>query len=154
MIRPATIGDLPGILEAGRRLHKKTPYKDIPEDVQSVAHTLGQCINNAFGFAAVAERNGKITGFLLGAAVPLWFSKKRSATDIVTYSESPGDGLRLVKAFKAWAWTLPGVVEVTMAQSSGIDTDRTMRIYERAGFEQVGGLFVAFRPAENAEAAA
>ena len=145
MIRQARISDLPGIRECAERLHAESPYRDVPGDLQTFAHTVGQCISNAFGFAMVAERDGKITGFMLGAAVPLWFSKKRSASDIVTYSERPGDGYRLIRAFIDWAWSLPNVIEITMAQSSGIEVERTAKLYERAGLQRVGNLYTVVR---------
>jgi hypothetical protein len=154
MIRNATTADLPGIMAAGRRLQAKTPYKDIPEDIRTVAATMGECINSAFGLALVAEHKGKITGFMFAAAVPLWFSKKRSATDIVTYAETPGDGYKLIKWFVDWAWSLPNVTEVTMAQSSGIDTRRAGKLYERAGLVRVGSIYTAVREIAAAEVAA
>ena len=154
MIRKAQIADLPKIWETAARLHEKSSYRDVPKDLQTFAQTLGNCINNAFGFAVVAEHDGEITGFLLGAAVPLWFSKKRCASDIVTYAETPGDGVKMGRVFLAWAWAIPQVIEVTMAQSSGIDVDRTGVIYERLGLEKVGGLYMAVRPPEAKEKAA
>ncbi len=154
MIRKAQVADLPALMELGERLHEKSPYADVPTDLQTCANTLGHCISNAFGFAMVAEKDGKITGLLLGAAVPLWFSRRRSASDIVTYAESPGDGYRLIKAFLKWAWSVPLVVEVTMAQSSGIDTDRMSVLYEHAGLERVGNIYTAVRQEQIAEEAA
>jgi hypothetical protein len=56
-------------------------------------------------------------------------------------AETPGDGYRLLKAFIRWAWSVPGVVEVGGAQSSGIEVERTAQLYERLGFERVGGVF-------------
>jgi len=154
MIRNARIADLPGMRECAERLHEQSPYRDVPGDLQTFAHTIGQCISNAFGFAMVAEREGKITGLMLGAAVPLWFCKKRSASDIVTYAEHPGDGARMIRAFIQWAWSIPNVIEVTMAQSSGIEVERTAMIYEREGLERVGSIFTAVREEKAAEVAA
>ena len=154
MIRRAQIADLPQLLALGKRLLKQTPYADVKIDTLIAGQTLGQCINSAFGLALVAEHRGKITGLLLGAAVPLWFSKSRSATDIVTYAETPGDGYRMIRRFVKWAWNLPNVIEVTMAQSSGIDVDRTAQLYERVGLARVGALYTAVREPEAAEVAA
>jgi len=154
MIRNAQVADLPGILRAGRRLQAQTPYADVPEDIQTVGGTLGHCISSAFGFAMVAVTDEEISGFLLGAAVPLWFSRHRSATDIVTYAESAGDGYKMIKAFVTWAWSIPKVVEVTMAQSSGVEVDRSGVLYERAGLVRVGNLYTAVREQAAAEVAA
>ena len=154
MIRKAQVGDLPGIMRVGRRLQAQTPYRDIKVDIATVGSTLGHCINNAFGFAMVASTKGEITGFMLGAAVPLWFCRKRCASDIVTYAENVGDGYKMIKTFIQWAWSIPGVVEITMAQSSGMDTDRSGILYERAGLVRVGGLYTAVRETAAAEVAA
>jgi hypothetical protein len=67
------------------------------------------------------------------------------ATDLAFYAERPGAGLALLRAFIRWAWNLPAVVEVTMAQSAGIDSDRMAAVYKRAGMSRVGGMFTLQR---------
>jgi hypothetical protein len=154
MIRNAQIADIPQLIALGKRLLELTPYADVKIDTLIAGQTLGQCINSAFGIALVAVHEGKITGLLLGAAVPLWFSKSRSATDIVTYAETPGDGYRMIRRFIRWAWAVPNVIEVTMAQSSGVDVERTGKLYERVGLARVGAIYTAVREPEAAEVAA
>ena len=154
MIRNAQTADLPQLIIVGRRLKAMSPYADVPDDVLTFGNTLGQCINSAFGLALVAEHDDKITGFLLGAAVPLWFSKKRSASDIATYAESPRDGYRMIRQFVDWAWSIPNVIEITMAQSSGFEIERSGKIYERMGLVRVGALYTAVRPMPDVEVAA
>ena len=148
------MADLPGIMRVGRRLQAQTPYADVPVDTLTVGNTLGHCISNAFGFAMVSVKKGEITGFMLGAAVPLWFSKKRSATDIVTYAESVGDGQKMIKAFVTWANAVPSVVEITLAQSSGIDTERAGVLYKRAGLKRVGSIYTVVKETATIEVAA
>ena len=154
MIRKATLADLPGMRACAERCHAKSVYADVPPDIAAFAHTIGQCISNAFGFAMVATHDGEITGIMLGGALPLWFSRKRYATDIITYAETPGDGFRMIKAFMKWAWSMPSVIEITLAQSSGMDVERTGRLYERLGLQRVGALFTAVREPVAEEMAA
>jgi hypothetical protein len=155
MIRNAVLADLPGMRACAERCHAKSVYSTVPKDVGEFAHTVGQCISNAYGFAMVAmNTNGEITGLMLGGAVPLWFSRKRYATDIITYCETPGDGVRMMKAFMNWAWTFPNVIEVTLAQSTGLDIERTGKLYERLGLEHVGALYTAVREVVAEEIAA
>lgn len=154
MIRDMQIADLPGVRACAERLHEQSVYADVPGDLLTFSRTMGECVNSAFGFAMVSMSKGHVRGFMLGFALPLWFSKKRSATDIVTYCEHPGDGYRMIKTFINWAWSIPLVVEVTMAQSSGLEADRVGIIYERVGLQRVGNLYTAVRPAEEAEEAA
>ena len=154
MIRNATTSDLPKILNLMRRFHPKTPYVGIEMDVLSVSQVLGQCINSALGFAVVAEHDGNIDGIMMAAAQPLWFSKKRQATDFLTHAERPGDGAKMIRRFIKWAWSVPNVAEVTLAQSSGIDVERTAKLYTRAGLVRVGNIFTAVRESAVAEEAA
>ena len=93
------------------------------------------------GFAKVAEHDKKITGFMLGVVDTLWWSRDRYASDLIFYSERAGDGLRILRRFIEWANSVPRVVEITCAQSSGINVERSSLIYERAGFTKVGGLW-------------
>ena len=154
MIRNAQVADLPALLALAKRLIVKSPYSDVPIDTLTFGSTLGQCIQSAFGFAVAAVHDEKITGFMLAAAMPLWFSKHRSATDFVTYAETPGDGYRMMRRFVAWAWSIPNVIEITLAQSSGIDIERTAKLYELIGLHRVGNLYTAVRPVVAVEEAA
>jgi hypothetical protein len=154
MIRKATTGDLPKILELGRRLIKETPYKDQKLDIMVCGNTLGNCISSALGFAEVAVHKGKVTGMFLGCAIPLFYSKARMASDIIIYSERAGDGVRMARHFIDWAWSIPNVVEVTLSQSSGINIERTGKIYARLGLQKAGEIWTMQRPAVAAEEAA
>jgi len=154
MIRNMTIADFPAVMQLGERLHEQSVYSDVPMDSRTIAATIGQCISSALGFAVVAVHDGKITGVMLGAAAPLWFSKSRSATDFVTYSEWPGDGFRMVRRFIKWAWTLPNVTEITLGQSSGIEPERAARLYSLLGMRRVGNLYTVVREQVATEAAA
>ncbi len=154
MIRKATTGDLPKILELGRRLIKNTPYRDQKLDIMVCGNTLGNCISSALGFAEVAVHKGELTGMFLGCAIPLFYSKARMASDIIIYSERAGDGVRMTRHFIDWAWKIPNVVEVTLSQSSGINIERTGKIYARLGLQKAGEIWTMQRPAVAAEEAA
>lgn len=141
MIRDGSIADLPQLMELGARLKEQTHYRDLELDRESATKVYGQCLSSALGFAKVAVHEGKITGVLLGMADTYWFARARYTTDLLFYSETAGDGIRLLRRFVAWSMSLPRVVEITCAQSSGIDTDRVAIIYKRLGFENIGGIW-------------
>lgn len=141
MIRQARVADWPAFYELGQRLLSRTPYSKFPVDRQSAMHAYGQCISSALGFAMVAESDGKLTGVLLGVADRLWWSNKRYASDLIFYSEDGRSGLALMRAFIKWAESVPGVVDITMAQSSGINIEKTAALYRRCGFQRVGNLW-------------
>lgn len=144
-VRRATPADLAQMVMLGYRLCDKTPYAHIERDRPSIVRTFTMAMSSQFGCAFVAEREGKLTGILVGAAQQLWWSRVRYATDLCFYSERAGDGYALLKKFIAWAWNTPSVIEITMGQSSGIDTKRSAALYRRAGLTLVGGLYTAVR---------
>lgn len=141
MIRKGTSYDLQAVIELGYRLCDRTPLAKVPRDRPSIVQTITSCMNSQFGCCFVAEHNKQLTGVILGTAQQLWFSRKRQAVDLMFTAETPRDGIRLLRAFVDWAWKVPGVVEVCGAQSSGIEVERTAKVYERLGFERTGGVF-------------
>lgn len=146
MIRAGKHTDLAQIMTLANRVGDLSPYyRGIPRDRQGMVQTVTQCIASQFGCCLVAENDGRLTGVLLAQAVELWFSKCRTATDLLFYSEIAGDGFRMAKAYSAWAWSVPRVCEVTMAQSTGLDIERTTRLLRLAGFEHVGGVFTQLK---------
>lgn len=142
-IRKAVPEDLNAMVDLAYRLCDRTPYAHIARDRPSVVKTFCMAMSSQFGCAFVTEHQGSISGLLIGVAQQLWWSRARYATDLVFYSERAGDGYRLLKRFMDWAWSAPGVVEITMGQSSGIDPKRSAALYRRAGLELVGGVYTA-----------
>lgn len=141
MIRKANAKDLQAIIEMGYRLCDRTPQAHVKRDRPMIARQITACMSSAFGCCFVAEHDGKLTGVILGTAQQYWFSNQRQAVDLMFVAERIGDGPRLLKAFVDWGWSVPGVVEVAGAQSSGIEIERTTEMYEHLGFQRVGGVF-------------
>lgn len=155
MIRAATIHDLAEVIDMGYRLCDRTHYAAVKRDRQAIAMTIQDCMRSKFGCCFVSERSGRITGVILGIAQQLWFSRQRQACDLMFTAEHPGDGMALLRRFVEWGWSVPGVVEVVGSQSSGIDVDRTAKLYQRVGFSTVGGVYSMMqRPARAQEKAA
>lgn len=151
MIRRAVIADFPQWRELGARLLARTPYRDVPIDQAAVARTFGQCMNSKLACCFVAEHDGKITGTIVGTINELWFARRRYASDLMFVAETPGDGRRLLRAFIEWAWSVPGVAEVTCGQSSGIEMQAMDALYQRAGMQKVGGIHTMLRPQEGVQ---
>lgn len=145
MIRSATIEDFPQWFDLAKRLRDQTPYADIEFDRAMIARLYGRCIASRLGCVLVSTHGGRLTGTIVGVAQELWWSRRKYATDLLFFSERAGDGFRLLKSFQDWAWSVPSVEEVTLGQSSGIDVERTEKLYLRAGLKKVGGLFQQMR---------
>lgn len=141
MIRKATAYDLQAIVDLGYRLCDRTPLADVPRDRPAVVQAITNCMHSQFGCCYVAEHDKQITGVILGIAQQYWFSRKRQAVDLMFTAETAGDGIQLARAFIEWAWRVPNVVEVALAQSSGLDIERTGKLYQRLGLEHSGGVY-------------
>ena len=83
---------------------------------------------------------------VIGVTHQLWYSRKKQATDLFFYtSESirgDGWGTKLMRRFISWAKDNPGVKEIMLGVSSGIETDRTKTMYERMGAIRIGENYV------------
>jgi hypothetical protein len=154
MIRKGTATDLQAIIEMGYRLCDRTPQAHVKRDRPAIAQTLTSCMNSAFGCCFVAERSGRLTGVIVGLAQQYWFSRQRQVVDLMFTAERPGDGLALMRRFIAWGWSVSGVVEVAASQSSGIEIERTAKLYEHLGFTRVGGVFSMTQRPKQARARA
>lgn len=152
MIRKATAYDLQDIIEMGYRLCDRTPQAHVKRDRPAIAQTLTHCMNSAYGCCFIAEHSGQLTGVIVGMAQQYWFSRQRQAVDLMFVAERVGDGPRLLRRYTAWGWSVPGVVEVTCAQSSGIEIERTAELFEHAGFKRVGSVFSMTQRPKKAQA--
>jgi N-acetylglutamate synthase-like GNAT family acetyltransferase len=140
MIRAAALSDVLLIEALLLRLKMHSEYATVPVDRERGRKMMRHCISSPQGFAWVAEHREKLCGVLLGIKQPIWFSARLSATDIVFYSQRPGDGRALVEQFTEWAWKDPRVEEVLCAQSSGHRVGRTDHWYQNLGFTRVGSV--------------
>lgn len=147
MIRKGTYQDLQQILALANKAGDLTPYAHVPRDRPTMAQAVTTCIASKFSCCFVSEHDGKLTGVLLAQAPELWFSKKRAATDLLFYCES-GDGIYLIREYLQWALALPGLVEVSLAQSSGVEIERFEKLCEHAGMRKMGAVYSLVKVAE------
>ena len=152
MIRKGRYEDITRILELANKAGDLTPYSQVPRDRQSMVQVVTSCMASRFSCCFVAEHEGILTGVLLAQAPELWFSKKRAATDLLFYSER-ADGAGLIREYLQWAWSVPQVIEVSLAQSSGLDMDRFEKLCAYAGLQRMGSVYGLVKPPKAAEVA-
>lgn len=148
MIRAAGPDDISAIVALARKAHEGSWYRCIPPDEQKFRKLVTMMMVNQQHLALVSEVRGELVGVLLGVTDEIFFSRKKSATDILTYI-TPGnglEGLRLIKTFVAWAKARASVYQIWMSVSSDMVDPKSARvIYQRAGLHPYGGSFVWFR---------
>lgn len=142
MVRDATLADIPAMLRLGEIMHAESRYSFMAYDAEKVAGTLRSLMGT--GFVRVHERNGEIDGGMVGYMTEAWFSRARVAAELALFV-TPGKrgGMAawyLLSEFSAWAEN-QGAQEITLAITTGVKVEETGRMYQRLGFEQVGGVF-------------
>lgn len=142
MVRDATLDDIPAMVALGAIMHAESRYSFMAYDGEKVAATLRSLISG--GFARVHERDGEIDGGMVGYMSEAWFSRAKVAAELALFV-TPGKrgGMAawyLLSEFSAWAEN-QGAQEITLAITTGVKVEETGRMYQRLGFEQVGGVF-------------
>ena len=106
VIRRATDDDVATIARMGLRFVRFSPYRAVDPKVDDVAAGVANVIETGVGF--VAEREGRIVGFILGALAPLWFAPRVTVAAELAWWVQPEHrntraGIKLLNAFEAWA---------------------------------------------------
>ena len=142
MIRPATIDDLPAILELGGRMHMESRFRNLPFDLTKVAGVFSSLIEGA-GLVLVAEMHGRVVGGIAAMVVEHWFSTVKVAQDFALFIEPEHRGsmlaVRLLARYEAWARE-QGATAVEMGINTGVHVEQTAKLFELRGFRQVAVL--------------
>jgi len=92
-------------------------------------------------YFSLAVRDGAVLGGLLGVIYDQYFSDERAATELAWFMSKSARGssaaVRLLHHFEEWA-SARGARAVLLGQSTGVDIDRTTRLYGKLGYMTVG----------------
>lgn len=142
MIRIATLEDIPRIVELGQAMHAESNYATIPYVEEKVAASVAEFIQH--GVVFVAENDGIVIGGIAGGIMEQWFSTEKTAFDYSFFIHPEfrrgATAIRLVTAFCEWAKAL-GAKTVRMGITTGVNVERTSKLYQALGFVEVGPLF-------------
>jgi GNAT superfamily N-acetyltransferase len=145
MIRPARQDDLPQLLELGRRMHQESVYRDFEFCERRLTSYLAMVLDTPGRYCLhVAEREGRIVGFLAGYLEPFLFGRETVAHDTAFFVDRSQRGTttakRLIDAFRGWARER-GARELCLGVSSGIEPERVGAFYERLGLSRAGAIY-------------
>ena len=145
-VRAAKMDDIEAMVALGKIGHARSALSKYEYDEGKSKLLAARLICTRRACVLVAEANGKIVGFLLGLAEDHFYAKMSYASDVVTYADTPGSGIRLLRAFEKWAFEERKVDQLMMGVTFGGDeADRTASLYRRLGFTAVGGIFTKNR---------
>jgi GNAT superfamily N-acetyltransferase len=143
MIRTATVEDIPRIVELGAIMHQESRLNVLRFDREKVA-TLMRWILDTGQFIEVAEREGKVIGGFAGFVTDHWASQDSVAYDCGLFIEPEhrggGFAVKLVKHFREWAIG-QGAKMVTIGINTGVEVERTAKLFELCDFERIGYLY-------------
>lgn len=148
-IRPATLDDLPRILDLGEMLHKESPrWSRITFSRARAESTLRLLLTDPNGVIFVAERDGVVVGGIAGVTEQHWASDDLVAHEMSLFMAPDARGgmsaIRLICSLRAWA-KLRGAKWLHAGTSTGLDPERTAGLYERLGFTRCAiGLEVEY----------
>ena len=145
IIRRGNVEDLPRLITLGRDMHNESIYKDIEWD-DDIVHNLGMAAihdNRYLLLVAETEEDG-IIGFFLGFYTTYFFSRECIAQDMALFVSSDKRGYmaakKLIDEYTLWAIRI-GCREVCLASSTGINPAKTGALFERLGFNHIGGIY-------------
>lgn len=138
MIRPATLADIPAIVELGRKMHSESPiFRRLAYSPTKVATLCEQLIEFEEGFAWVGGTDQTLYGGMLGHIGPPWMSDEPVANELALFVEKTARGAllasRLLRVFVSWS-KIEGARLVIVGASTGVEPERTAQFYERFGF--------------------
>jgi len=146
LIRKAVNQDVSKIVDLCKEAHEESKITTAPLDPKTLRTNVQICVLSAEHLVLVVEVDEKIEGLIIGVTHQLWYSRKKQATDLFFYTSQSirggGWGTKLMRRFISWAKENPGVKEIMLGVSSGIDTDRTKTMYERMGAIRIGENYV------------
>jgi GNAT superfamily N-acetyltransferase len=139
MLRPITVWDGVDIVTMLQTLRTESPeYNYVEDKPQWVLNNLERMLEDDVLFGVIDDR---LRGFMIGAVSTSWYSNRVEGYEQLLYisPESRGGTLavRLIKAFED-AMRDRGAKVLHVGASTGMQEDRTARLYQALGYTLKG----------------
>ena len=109
MIRKATPGDIPAIVELGIEALRQDAYDELLIAPDKVRRMAVECVSSANNFAWVCESDGRVQGAVVALVHELMFYERKQASCVMFYCKVPGEGVKLMREFLRWARNRPAI---------------------------------------------
>lgn len=137
MIRPATLDDIPALLDMGHRFAAKARLVDhVGYDPESLERTLAHLIESDTGVVVIGEH-----GAAGGMVHPHPFNHAITVGQELFWWSEGGEGLALFDALEAAAREA-GAVYWTMITLEAIRPQATGKLYERRGYRPLEHSYI------------
>jgi GNAT superfamily N-acetyltransferase len=143
-VRQATEQDIPALIALGRVMHAEAPaLRHARFDGEKVEQALRHSVKQGCAFVHQGG-DGEIDAVFVGLVIERWFSSDRFAVDLAIFVRPDRRGglvaYRLIDAFITWC-DENGIEDRQLGVTTGVAPDATGALYERLGFERIGGLY-------------
>lgn len=137
-MRRATKDDIPRLVELGRAMHAESRFRAFSFNTDKVARGFERMLGNA-NFILLVDGD-PVHAMFLGGAHEFWWGDDLESSDVVLYvtpeKRGGSSALKLVRGYIAWA-KRKDVADIRIATATGVNTERTLRFFERVGFAQM-----------------
>lgn len=143
-----TAADLPQVYALAERAYLEARYNRHPLRKEKFARLAELAENQPDSVVLlVAENGGKLVGFMCGIVTEHYFADMVYATNLALYVTPEARGshacLNLLRLFEQEA-RARGASEIMLGVTSGVQQERTARLYNALGYETVGALTVKY----------
>jgi GNAT superfamily N-acetyltransferase len=126
-------------------MHEESRFRDVDYLGSKCLALAQRCVEDPAYFGALAIKDGKAIGIMVGYDAEFFFSTDRAAFDLLWFvlPEHRGStaGMRLLISFAKWAQGR-SLKHVHVGVSTNVNIEKTGSILKRAGFSHVGGSYV------------
>ena len=143
-IRQLAEADIPQITRLGRLMHDESQYSYLHFSPDKVIAKCNDALVNPQIQCWVTVKDETVTGMMAGQVFEYEFGQSLIASDILVFVSPEHRGgtafLRLVKEYIEWSKSL-GAEMIFLNQTTGTAQEAVARLYQRIGFESVGGIY-------------
>lgn len=135
-MRRATHDDVPRLVEMCAAMHEESRYRRFRISIPKIESFLHRIIGEK-DFIVLVDGE-PLCAMFFGYANEFWWGEDKESCDLLLYvtPEKRGGlhGARLIRAYVRIAEEM-GVADIKIGVSTGIDAERTLRLFERLGFK-------------------
>jgi hypothetical protein len=142
MIRRAIVSDFVQCNEIA--LQCASLYPDLRPSLGSIKKLFDECVSGARNFAVVSEHEGKIVGCLFAISYDHLWAQKQSSSVLLWHCEASGDGISMLKQYRAWVDSRPAIRRAGFQFDCEIN-GRVFPVLERCGFKKIGGCHLRLK---------
>lgn len=146
MIRPATELDLLRLDQLAEAYSKEAKHHGaFPYNHGCAMKNVAVSMLSDSTFLYVLVSKGTVVGFLWATLSTMPWSEAKIVFDNILYISPENRGgypvISLIRTYERWAKS-NGAVSAMLSTASGIDTERTIALYEKLGYKHVGSQFM------------